>query len=248
MKRMIASVSVLFFPLCALAADPPKSGEMTDPVEILKKADAATKQNKAVSYNAAFKGIGANEAQAPNLSGSVFLSGWNNGAPAKYRVDAKVQKPGASETRELIAAFDSDKYVFIDKKTKKVHEDIDSAVMGSNGRDIRGLWMLELIHPDAFADEIKGEKHELKESVKIGTEDCYQVFVKYAQQPQEANWFFSKKDLLPRKVERIFTTPTGEKRGVELTITDLNTAPKLEPDPFKPAVPEGFTKTDDFAP
>ena len=221
--------------------------ELKDPVEILKKADAACKENKAVSYEASFKGLGVDENRAPTATGTVILSGTKNQEPAKFRVTAKIQKPGSSDILEITATSDEDKFALLDVQAKKVYEDIDSQVFGSYRNGIRALTMRELILAEAYADEIKGEKQELKEPAKIKDEDCYQVYVKYGPN-QEANWFFSKKDFLPRKVERNFTNRSGEKGGSELTIFNLNTAPKMDASTFKLIVPEGFTKTDDFAP
>jgi outer membrane lipoprotein-sorting protein len=58
----------------------------------------------------------------------------------------------------------------------------------------------------------------------------------------------AKKDFLPRRVERTFPTQGGEMGGRQTTLSDLVVNPALEKDAFKLKLPEGFTKTDDFAP
>jgi len=224
------------------------SGDLTDPVEILKKADAACKAAKFVQYTASFKGLNAEEARAPKVSGTVVLSGWANGRPEKWRYDLKIERPGSSDVSEATAGSDGKTFFVIDPKTKKAYEDIDPAVLGSTGRAVRGVTMAEFVHNEPFSDEINGEKQELKGVTKVGDEDCYEVLVKYKAQAQEATWFFSKKDFLPRRVDRVFTNQAGEKGGSQLIVTKLTVGPKFDNDPFKLVVPEGFTKTDDFAP
>ena len=149
---------------------------------------------------------------------------------------------------EITVGSDGKTYFLIDAKAKKVYEDIDPAVVGTAGRSVGLLTMPEYVHPEPFSDEIKGAKQELKGSTKVGDEDCYEVHVTYTEGGQEATWFFSKKDFLPRRVDRFRQMPTGEKGSSQLIVTKLTVDPKLDKDPFKLIVPEGFTKIDDFAP
>jgi len=225
-----------------------KSADLADPVEILKKADAASKAVAFIQYAASVKGEGSAASRVPIVSGTVVLKGWNNGAPAQYRYEAKVERPDSSEVNEVTVGSDGKTYYLINSKEKKVYEDIDPAVVGTSGRGVRALTMGEYVHPEPFSDEIKGQKQELKGSAKVGDEDCYEIHVTYTNAGQEADWFFSKKDFLPRRVDRFFQSPTGEKGSTQLIVTKLTVDPKLDKDPFKLIVPEGFTKIDDFAP
>ena len=82
---------------------------------------------------------------------------------------------------------------------------------------------------------------------KIGDEECYEINVVYARSQGEATWFFSKKDFLPRRVDRVVTRQAGgEKATTQLIVTDLVVNPKFPDDPFKLVVPEGYAKTDKF--
>ena len=77
---------------------------------------------------------------------------------------------------------------------------------------------------------------------------CWQIQVVYRPN-LEAVWFFSKKDYLPRRVERINTNPSGERGAApQLTVAELKLDPKFKDDPYKLVVPEGYEKTDEFAP
>lgn len=226
-----------------------KSADLTDPVEILKKADAACKAVEFIQYTASVQGSGAAESRVGKSSGTVTLKGRKSGGgPEQGRYEAKLQLPGSSDESEVTVGSDGKTYFLIDFKAKKVYEDIDPAVVGTAGRAVRALAMGEYFHPEPYSDEIKGKKQELKGTTKVGDEDCYEVNVEYEQANVEATWFFSKKDFLPRRVDRRFQTPTGEKGGAQLIVTKLTLDPKLDKDPFKLVVPEGFTKIDDFAP
>ncbi|MBI1826505.1 MAG: hypothetical protein HY287_09885 [Planctomycetes bacterium] len=242
MRRTAIALLTILSPIVCLAAD------LTDPTEILNKANDATKQTKVVSYNATLKGTGANETKMPSVSGSVIMTRLKNNDPEKYLIKGKLQQPGSSDVHEYAAGTNGDKYFLIDMDGKKAYEDIDPQSMGKSGRALKGLFMRELAHDAAFDDELKGEKKELRGSAKVGDEDCYQIFVKYAGQPQEAVWYISKKDFLPRKREQAGTMQNGDKAGMEVAITELNTAPKIDDSTFKLTLPAGFTKVEDFAP
>ncbi len=251
MKATIRAMMILgMFGAVAAGQDAAKKpGDLTDPVEILKKADDACKTVEFIQYTASIQGSGAAESRTGKASGTVTLKGRKTGGGAEQaRYEAKVQQPGSSETNEITVGSDGKTYFLINFKEKKVYEDIDPQVVGTTGRGVRALTMQEYMHPEPYSDEIKAKKQELKGSAKVGEEDCYEVDVQYSQEGVEATWFFSKKDFLPRRVDRRFQSPTGEKGGSQLIVTKLTLNPKIDKDPFKLVVPEGFTKIDDFAP
>ncbi len=250
MKQTIGAMMILgMFTALASGQDAAKkAGDLTDAIEILKKADEASKAVDFVQYQATAVGTGAAESRVGKASGTVTLKGRKNNAPVQYRYDIKVQAPGSSDEKDITVGSDGKTYFLIDTKEKKVYEDIDPAVVGTSGRGVRGLVMAEYGHATPFTDEIKGTKQELKGSTKVGDEDCYEIHVTYTEGGQEATWCFSKKDFLPRRVERFFQMPTGEKGSSILSVTKITLNPKLDKDPFALVIPEGFTKIDDFAP
>jgi outer membrane lipoprotein-sorting protein len=230
-------------------AAPEAAVELTDPTEILKKADEACKAVDSVKYTATFKGMGAGEAKEPKAEGTVYLFGFKNNSFEKARFEAKVTPPGSTEAKEVIMGTNGNEYYLIDPSKKIAYVDIDPAVLGGTGRMAGVLTMGEYVHDRPFSDEINAEKKEFKGSEKIGSEDTYHVWVNYGQQNQEADWYFSKKDFLPRRVDRKLASQSGgEPRGSRLLVTSLTVAPKPEKDPFKFELPEGYTKSDDFAP
>ncbi len=223
-------------------------GELTDATEILKKADEASKAVDSVKYTAKAKGLGADEAKMPTVEGTVYLHGFKNNGPEKARYEGKVTIPEGTP-QEYIMGADGKEYFLIDPSKKIAYVDIDQQVVGRSGRMLGLLTMAEYVHEKPFSDEIGGVKKELKGSEKVGTEDTYHVYVKYAQEGQEADWYFSKKDFLPRRVDRHIPGRDGAPPGGrQLVVTSLTVAPKSDKDPFKFELPEGYTKSDDFAP
>ena len=230
-------------------SDKAKSGELADPTEILKKADEACKAVKSVKYTVAAKTTGAGAARAPAVDGTVIQKGFKNNMPEKFRCDFKAKQANSEETKHVIIGFDGNEYYVMDPEKKIAYVDIDRAVLGGNARYVQGSIMPELTHQQPFSDEINGEKKELKGTTKVGDEECYEVYVKYAGQPQEATWFISKKDFLPRRVDRqLAPAQGGEPLVAQTIVTALTADPKFDKDPFKFELPEGYTKSGDFAP
>ena len=81
---------------------------------------------------------------------------------------------------------------------------------------------------------------KLKGVEKIGNEKCYRIYVEYADSMGKSTWWFSTKDFLPRRVDRIGKGPDGEKAGTWLTLTNLVVSPKLSENTFALNVPDGY--------
>jgi hypothetical protein len=242
-------LSLLSIAAYAQEKDTRKSGELTDPVAILKKVDAAAKAVKAVKYDVVVTATGAAKERVGKLTATIIAAGVTPTGPEKFVVEAKAAMPGSKETRKLSGGNDGDKFYVVDHAAKKAYEDFEPAVMGSAARIIMGGMMLEYLHPTPFSDEINGKSQKLTGSKEIGGVECYEIHVVYAaEQAPEATWYFSKKDFLPRCRIDAYTFPDGQKGTVEKTVTKLVVDPKLDEDTFKLKLPKGYTKTDDFAP
>jgi len=227
-------------------AEPVKSEKA---VEILKKADDLTKKVTSVHYKGTFKATGRVGQMRPEAEFDACLSGeW--GTPSfKYRTTIKYKQPGATETEEFTVGSDGQTYYLIDPKEKKVYEDVDPAVHGRRGQLAQGVLMIEYVHASPFTDELKGRVIEYAGTEKVGDEECHKIRINYSSQAtQWATWYFSTKDNLPRRVDREFTGGQGGGGGTQQILTEVNVDPKFDKDPFVSSVPEGFTKTDDFAP
>jgi hypothetical protein len=230
-------------------ADDKKPGGLTDPVEILKKVDAAAKAVKAVKYDVVYEGLAAAAANTPKVEASIIASGFAGNAPEKYLVDAKIILPNATNPRRITGGTDNDMFYVVHHDTKMAYEDIDPAVMGTAAQIIARAWMIEFVHPTPFSDELNGRTRELRGSKTIDGEDCFEVHVVYAvERAPQATWYVSKKDFLPRGRIDTYMRPDGQQLVWQKTISNLVINPELDDEVFKLKLPEGYTKTDDFAP
>ncbi len=232
------------------AEDQP-AGRLSNPIEILKKADAATRAVKAVSYSTTIAPTGAAKGRRPRLQGQAFLSGWVRGRPARFRHVITQKNPGEEKTQSFTGGWDGENFYLIDHQTKTAYVDMDPQVMGKMSRVLRGFGMLEFVHPTPFSDEINGVSQKLEGVEDIAGEPCYKVHVEYTAGGPQANWFFSTKDFLPRRVVRLFNTPGGQTAGLQTTVSHLKIIPSGSNDlddlsAFK--LPKGYKQTDDFAP
>lgn len=224
--------------------------ELTDPSEILKRADEACRKVEAASYSVVARSTAWLESRVPSSEGEVVVAGKVKGQQdvGKFRVKARTRPPGGGEAVELVGGSDGENFFLIDSATKTVYEDIDPAVMGRSARAIQSLIIRPFVDAEPFTNEFKAEKLELKETADVDGESCYQVHITYADAQGEAVYFFSKKDLLPRRRDRIINNPEQGKATRELIISKLQVNPALPDSTFKAEVPEGYKKTDDFAP
>jgi outer membrane lipoprotein-sorting protein len=256
MKRMIGlwlTLALLVPFAYAQQAEEKTTSQPADPVEILKKTDAACKALKTVTYEVSLEGTGEFKARAGRVQAKVIAARLNAKADAlglgqKFVVDARLTLPGASEPQHLTIGSDGEKFYVVRHDAKKVHEDVDPAVLGQSGRGVLGAMMFEYLHPAPYDDELKGKKRELLGSKVIEGVDCYEIHVVYASEAQAATWYVSKKDYVPmRRIDEI-ALPDGKKGTVEKTVSKLEIDPKLDENAFKLKVPEGYTKTDEPAP
>lgn len=214
---------------------------------ILKRADDATKAVKLIRYDAKWEGSGWAESRTWKLDGTVIAGKGSDDKPQVFLIVLAAQSPGSSEKREYTAGFDGTTYFMIDTKRKLVYEGTNGTAMGQGGRIAQVLAMIEFTYPTPFADELKGQKALLMGTETIGGEECHHVLVVY-KNGQEAEWYFSTKDYLPRRVDRIVKNSAGETAKRIRTITNLVVDPQLPEETFKGQLPEGFKKTDEFAP
>lgn len=246
MKR-IATVLAFAFLTCPALAE----SDLTDGRKILEKANDAIKKVKLVTYRADYLGTTWLQQYVPAVTGKVALGQPSKWDIPRFRCAIKLQKYGSEEVQEFTAGSNGDIYFLIDPKTKMAHEDMDDAVLGSQGRNIQRTLLPEWSRAKPFGEILEPEGDaptiELKDTAKVGDEECYEITVT-PKSPPVLLWSISKKDFLPRKVVRTYKNPQGEEGTTELTMFDLVVNPKLDEDPFKPVTPPGFTKTDEFAP
>ena len=224
-------------------------GELTDPLEILKRADAACKAVGAVKHDVVVEATGALLQYVGKTQATITAVGFLDRTPERFRVEADVTPPGATQARKVTGGSDGDIHYLIDHQNKRAHADLDLRVMGSFVRPVVIGMMIEYLAPEPFSDEINSPTKELKGSKTIGGEDCYEIYVVYAsEQSPKATWYFSKKDFLPRARYDDYTLDDGSTGLLKKTVTNLTADPKLDKDTFSLKLPEGYTRTDEPAP
>lgn len=233
--------------LTAAVVAPGLAETLTDPDVLLERAREAIRKVKTVRYDFVRHGIHADEARGPRLEGSAVYGGWRQLWVEKFRLDARMTRPGQSEATEVVAGSDGNVVYLVDSKNKKVYADMDPAVLGAMARPVRQSLMMYFVNPDAFEEEKKAESKEIKGIVKVGDEDCYELRVGRGEN-SDSTWYISVRDLLPRRLDLTFQNREGQKAGYSMVLSNLKVNVESGKDPFQFEVPEGFSKTDDFAP
>jgi len=248
MRRWIGSSIVLCLCISTRAEEPgKKGGELTDAKAILQRVAEALKKTPMVSYRAEYKVTGWATAFVPNMEGPVVIGKQSAHKIQRYYCQLKVQKDGSSDVREFTAGSDGENFFVVDPKTKTAHEDIDPGVLGANGWAVQFVIIPEFGAPDALDKLLKTAKVEIKGEKKIGEEDCLEVRIQ-DDAPQDATWTISKKDFLPRRITGVFKNGEGVESSTSLDLHDFKVNPTFVKNPFELVVPDGYKKTDDFAP
>jgi len=229
-----------------------ETGRTVDTTEealaILRKADEATKAVQAIRYRARAYGTEWLAKRTPEVDGTAVISGRDEIDIRVARFDTTVRFPGHDGARKLTYGADGTFYYLLDWDQMVAYEDADRRVTGDGGRAARQIGLREFVHETPFADEINGESVALLAGERIGKEPCYVVDVVYAENQGRTIWYFSKRDHLPRRVDRVYD---DRARGVAKLVVELY---DLEPDPeiadldFALTLPEGFDKSPHFAP
>ena len=228
-------------------ADKPADAESQAKAKaVLQAADEAIKKVDAASFKGRLEpsGIALNFVQASK--GEGVMSGWqaDYGMPQYFYGVSETTRDGKEVKIE--GGGNGDTFYVIDHANKKGYEDMDPGVMGSMGNALRGIGLMELVHPAPFDDELESEL------TYLGTEEvdgvlCDKVNVVYTGGRGESTWFIAQEDHLPRRRVRHFKTPQGE-GAIQITISELNTGPKIDSSQFTMTLPEGYEAVDDFAP
>lgn len=226
---------------------PTDGGSNKAGMAVIKRAAAAAKKAKVVKYAAEYGGTAWVKNFVPAVTAEVIVGEQSKWEINSFRADVTLKPYDKDETTKLVGGCDGNVFFLIDPAKKIVYEDMDHAVMGSNSRNIQRVVVPALGAPEPFADLLEAETIEVQGTKTVADEDCDEIRV-VDKDGQESIWCFAKKDGLPRSVERIYKNNEGEKGTTQLVLTDLVVNPKLATSPFKAQVPDGYTKTDEFAP
>ncbi len=233
-------------------AERPESGHIADTtaeaLAVLGQADAAIKAVRTIRYRAHAFATGWLTNRIAEVEGTAVISGSHEIHFRAARFDATVRFPYLNDVQKLTCGADGTFYYLIDWDQKLAYEGIDLRVTGHGGRAVQRIGLREFVHETPFDDEINANSVALLADQRIGKEPCYVVDVVYAHEGGHAVWYFSKRDYLPRRVDRVFDNPT---RGVATAVVELynlEANPEIDSGDFALKVPEGFEKSARFAP
>jgi len=250
MKKLIVPFVLVLVASASLAGDEAPAEDTSDPIEILKKVDAAVKDVKSVSYSAKSTPSGVAVNFVSPAEGSAVLVGWNDewNMPEKFYVHLEMTPPGSEEAVELTGGGDGETFFLIDHAGKKVYEDMDPNVLGTSGNTLQAFGMREFVHSRPFDDEIGAEVVKYEGVETVDGEECHKIYVEYGQGRGKSTWLFAKSDYLPRRRVQHFSIPEQGDGAFAIEVTKLEINPEVDPSIFKLVRPEGFEQIDDFAP
>lgn len=236
MRMPIVTWLGLFVLLPAAHAD-----DLTDAKQILVQADQSIRAVHSVRYHVT---LVPDKSAAPFVAkaeGWVTLSGWGIGTTQSFRYDIRAQRLGSKNPINITVGGDGHQFFRANHNTKRAWRGSDRAVLGASGRTTSPVEMHEFVHPKPFRDELRARSHVLLEPRTIAGVPCYSVKIAYERRTEEAIWYFSKEDLLPRGVKRITKSLGGERRTWEVLVSKLTVNPTLKADAFTYEPPAGYT-------
>jgi hypothetical protein len=202
--------------------------------------DRAAKGVRVVEYDVAYEPLGASAAAIPRVQGHVWMSGWSEEAPARFRADARVVPAGVAKPFELSLGRDAGQFYLVDHGARTASVGPTPIVAGRYLPVLRSVLVQEFVHPRPFEEELSADEQKLRGTRTIAGEDCLAIRVVYPNE-RKAEWVFSKQDLLPREIHRWIPTLDGEMEGRQ-TIANVRVNASYERDPFELAVPAGYTR------
>lgn len=215
--------------------------DLTDAKQILAKADETVGAVHSVRYDFTLVPDKAAAPFIPKAEGTVTLSGWGIGTTQSFRFDIRAHRLGSKDTINITVGGDGHQFFRADHNAKTAWLSRDRSVLGASGRTTSRVELREYVHPFPFRDEINARSHSLLEARTIAGEPCYSVRVAYKRRTEEAIWYFSKKDFLPRGVKRITRSLSGERRTWDVLVTRLTVNPNLKAGAFTYQPPAGYS-------
>lgn len=260
--RGFAMVTVLFLlaqpRLSTLRAeDPPKRAEEntqtsapmgTKARDVLEQADAAARKLKSVKYTLRAQRLDVPPERSSRLEGTAIVVGWNGETPNKFRYEVKTWPGGGGEPATVIVGYDGEQYWALNMRDKKAFTGETIESIGAYQLLVSFFPIHEFVLPAPFGDEIIANRQEYMGTATVEGELCDQVHVAYRSGAQEATWYFSVKDHLPRRVDRRLSDPAGAIVTRGSVITEVVADPELSDDTFTLIIPESFVKMDGAVP
>ena len=212
--------------------------------EIMQRADAAAKKVKGVQYSFRAQRIDVPDRVASKMSGKITMSGWKGSLPEKFRFEVETRPGGRDESARVIVGFDGSTFWALNMRDKKALSGPTIEAIGVYQLLVRFVPVTEFVLPEPFGDELRAQELEVLGETEVDGSPCFQVHVVYKNPGQEATWFISRDDYLPRRVDRRILDPEGATLTRRSEIAHLVTEPELKDEEFAFKLPEGFTLVD----
>jgi len=227
----------------APAVDTPKADAgVSRAHQILERADAATKKVKSVKYSLHAQRTDVSDRLASKLSGTVIMSGWHRGHPAKFRYEVETRPGGSDETATVVVGYDGEQFWALNMRDKKIFAGEDLASIGAYQMLVEFFPVTEFVLSEPFGDELHARKQEFLGTAKVNGEPCAKIHTIYSNPGQEATWYISTKDYLPRRVDRLIIDPDGASLTRSSVISDLVVDPEVDEQVFSLTIPSDFIK------
>ena len=214
-------------------------------IEILRKADETARSVKSVCYRGEYTAVGELAGLSPGATYRTLQRGELGSPSFQHVTEVTYRLPNSDQTRQATLGSDGTIYFLIDPATRTVHEDIVPHVFGRLGQLVQRMWMREFLFPRPFGDELNAAVIRFEGAAAVGGEECFEIYVAYSNTPERATWFFSTSDYLPRRVDRELPHMGGVSR---LVVSEIVIDPEIDETMFTLQLPEGYARTDEFAP
>lgn len=240
----------LAYPTVWAQTEPVATDEPKDPIVILRRAAEAAKAGAVIQYKTSVQPFGTTKPVPPRLEGTVLFSGWKDKDPEKFRYDITILPMEASGGSKITIGSDGTVFYVIDHDQKKVYSGLSFNVFGGFTNAYASFPITELVRAKPFEFEINSGGVSLVGGKKVGTEDCYEIDVKYGAKVTQdlALWFISKKDYLPRRLDKVNIRGDGKRLGRQVMLSDIVINPPLPADAFALKIPAGYQKLEQPAP
>lgn len=214
-------VACLFFPPSRLA------GAQNNIRDLLRSIDKATRNVSTATFKAEVRGTGylvtqkpiwMGEARIRKNKGESFLRG-------SLLMKGKLRAPDSTTTLTHSIASNGEIVRLLSESEKTLHVGETDSKLMDKVNELFDVWVT-FLHPTPFMDEVQAPLAELEGQALVNGDRCNVIYVEYKNQ-QRSRWYFSVKDNLPRKVERIYMQKGRE--GTRTTIIwDLRVNPVFE--------------------
>ncbi|MFG0257603.1 MAG: TlpA family protein disulfide reductase [Phycisphaerales bacterium JB043] len=220
----------------------PDENIIEDPREILQNSIDALELVDRVRYNANLEAR-SGQLPMPRIDGNVILQRDTDSLlKMLFRTEARITTPDDPEGITYALAFDGTTIYALDHPTSQL---IWGDLMTGGTDLLSGTTELirdVFVNPEPYASELKAQDLSMQGIARdVYGKQCYVVVAEFSPEFTH-RWFIEVEDFLPRRMDRIQSTPQGE-LTVKYFIRDLEVNPEISADAFVLSAPDGYETT-----